>query len=62
VPPVRVVSWDDEEPTYDELLKQLEETKADLFRTQQQREAAYEVAERYGTEEELEEFREATRG
>jgi hypothetical protein len=60
VPSVRVVSWDDETPTYDELLKELEKTKSDLMQTQQQLDAAYEVAERFGTEEELDVFREAT--
>ena len=60
VPPVRFVSWDDEKPTYEQLLKQLEDTKAELGQTQQRLEAAYEVAERFGTEEELEVYREAT--
>ena len=41
VPPVRVVSWGDEKPTYEELLKQLEDAKSELERTQQQLEAAY---------------------
>ena len=60
-PPVPVVSWDDDhgQPTYEELQKQLEESKAELEKTRQQLDAAYATAQRYGTEEELDEFREA---
>ena len=59
---IRLVAWDGEEPdqpAYEELLKQLEETRAELLTTQQRLDAAYETAERFGTEEELEEFRAA---
>jgi hypothetical protein len=48
------------QPSYDELLKQLEETRAELADTQDRLGAAYEMAERYGTEEQLAEFRAAT--
>ena len=43
----------------DELLRQLEETKAELERAYTQLDAAYETAERFGTEEELQVFRDA---
>lgn len=58
--PVRFVLDDTtqpEKPTYDDLVKQLEEAKAKLARANQQLESAYDMAERYGTDEELEEFR-----
>jgi hypothetical protein len=61
---IRPVTWDDaqegvvdlaepDKPTYDELLQEVETLKSQL-------DAAHEVAERYGTEEELQEFRQAT--
>jgi hypothetical protein len=62
-PVIRPVTWDDpqegvvdlaepDKPTYDELLEQIDTLQGQL-------DAAYEMAERYGTDEELQEFREA---
>lgn len=59
--PIQLVSFDDDQPNYEDLVKQLEETKAELDATYQRLDAAYETAERYATEDELEEFRDATR-
>ena len=68
---IRLVNWADSgpglvnpidtgQPSFDELVKQLEEARAELKTTQDQLSAANQVAERYGTEDELAEFREAT--
>jgi hypothetical protein len=59
--PVSLVSRHDvqDQPSYEELQGQFEETKARLEQALRQLDAAVETAERYGTPEELEEFREA---
>jgi len=56
-----VVSSDDdqEQLSYEQLQQNLEEAKAELETTRQQLDAAYQTAQRYGTDEQLEEFREA---